>query len=376
MPELYMPFTVRVNPHLSDAREQTRLWCRQVGITDSLRHLAMWTEELIVGDDYPYCAAMSHPEGSPEGLFLTSNWFVWATYFDDFFPVHFNHTRDLTGARLFMARLSEFMPLDGGTTPGAANPVERGLDDLWRRAVDTLPEGARLRARRYVQRMLDSWLWELHNHVQNRVPDPVDYIEMRRDTFGSELGLSLSEPADTGGIPREVFSSRPIRSLVTSVADATGLLNDMVSYWKEIEVEGELNNGVLVVQRFLGCDLQQAACVVNDLRTARLRQFEHVKATDLPAVMDHFELPPQARQALAGFVQNLENWCAGVIQWHLECPRYHDRARHPSQRARTLLAGPTGLGTSAAHLGARLRSSALAATRRAHAPALDGRRSP
>jgi germacradienol/geosmin synthase len=199
--------------------------------------------------------------------------------------------------------------------------------------------------------MLDSWVWELHNHIQNRIPDPIDYIEMRRQTFGSELGLSLSEPADAAGLPSDIYRSRPIRALINSVADATGLLNDMVSFWKEIEAEGELNNGLLVIQRFLDCDLQQAACVVNDLRTARLRQFEHVKATELPAVMEHFELSADARQALTKYVENLENWCSGVIQWHLECPRYHERRRHPAYRAKEFLARPGGMGTSAARVG-------------------------
>ena len=145
------------------------------------------------------------------------------------------------------------------------------------------------RYRDAVQDMLDSWVWELVNHVQNRIPDPVDYIEMRRDTFGSGLGQILSEP-ESGDIPPEIFRTRPMRALANSASDATMLMNDIVSYRKEIELEGELNNGVLVVQNFLDCDLQQAVNVVNDLRTARLRQFEHVKATELPALFDQFGL--------------------------------------------------------------------------------------
>ncbi len=32
--------------------------------------------------------------------------------------------------------------------------------------------------------MTESWLWELANQLGNRVPDPIDYVEMRRRTFG------------------------------------------------------------------------------------------------------------------------------------------------------------------------------------------------
>lgn len=40
--------------------------------------------------------------------------------------------------------------------------------------------------------MTESWVWELSNQIQHRIPDPVDYLEMRRATFGSELTMSLS----------------------------------------------------------------------------------------------------------------------------------------------------------------------------------------
>lgn len=79
-------------------------------------------------------------------------------------------------------------------------------------------------------------------------------------------------------------------ALVNAVADAAAVMNGIVSYRKEIELEGELNNGVLVVQWFFDCDLQRAVEMVNDLRTARLRQFERVVTTELPALSGQFDL--------------------------------------------------------------------------------------
>ena len=34
--------------------------------------------------------------------------------------------------------------------------------------------------RRAITDMTDSWVWELSNQAQNRIPEPIDYIEMRR----------------------------------------------------------------------------------------------------------------------------------------------------------------------------------------------------
>jgi germacradienol/geosmin synthase len=351
LPELYMPFTTRLNPHLDVAREHTKAWAREMGILENVGGFALWDEAKLDAADYALCAAMTHPDGSSQELDLTADWFTWATYFDDYFPMRFGHTRDMAGAKAFMDRLSAFMPLDSTVTPVPTNPVERGLGDLWSRTAGPMPGEKRPQFRRHVEDMHDSWLWELANHIQNRIPDPIDYIEMRRKTFGSELGMSLSQLALGQEIPPEIYRTRPMRALVNAAIDATALMNDIVSYRKEIELEGELNNGVLVVQQFLGSDLQQAVNVVNDLRTSRLRQFEHVVAAELAALFDEFNLDTSAREELLKYVKSLEDWASGVIKWHLVTGRYKNLRSHYFPTVGQLLSGPTGLGTSAARIG-------------------------
>ena len=72
------------------------------------------------------------------------------------------------------------MPVDDGPPPPTPmNPVEVGLADLWSRTAPNLSATTRHRFRSGIQSMTESWLWELANQIQNRVPDPVDYIEMR-----------------------------------------------------------------------------------------------------------------------------------------------------------------------------------------------------
>ena len=349
LPDFYSPFTLRSNPNLDAARAHLVAWFREMGFYDP-DGLGVWDEAKLIREDYAFCAAGSHPDGSADELSLTSDWFAWATFSDDYFPTRFFQTRDLAGGKLFMDRLLEFMPLDLVVTAVATNPVERGLADLWYRTAGPMPAARRSEFYGYVKDMFDSWVWELVNHVQNRVPDPVDYIEMRRKTFGSELGMSLSRP-ESDEIPAEIYRARPMRALVNSAADATMLVNDMVSYRKEIELEGELSNGVLVVQQFLDCDLQEAFDVVNKLRTARLQQFQHVVTNELPALFDDFDLSAKARKELAGYVTSLEDWAVGVMAWHEMCPRYHHLEYHQLGRLMQFAAGPVGLGTAAARIG-------------------------
>jgi germacradienol/geosmin synthase len=69
--------------------------------------------------------------------------------------------------------------------------------------------------------------------------------------------MSLSRLAQGGEIPMEIYYSRPMRSLENSAADFACFTNDIFSYQKEIEFEGEIHNCVLVVQNFLNCDTTQ-----------------------------------------------------------------------------------------------------------------------
>ena len=82
-------------------------------------------------------------------------------------------------------------------------------------------------------------------------------------------------------------------------ANSVHLRNDLFSYQREVHDEGELSNGVLVLERFLGCAPEQAANLVNDMLTSRLQQFEHTALTEVPALCDEYGLDPASRMAMA-----------------------------------------------------------------------------
>jgi germacradienol/geosmin synthase len=273
----------------------------------------------------------------------------------------FMHNRDMVGATAFVKRMPLFMPLEGAPCAAAANPVERGLADLWTRTSATMTSTTQARFRRAVLDMTDSWLWELANVAQNRVPDPVDYLEMRRRTFGSELTMSLSRLYRSRRIPPAVFASRPVRALENAAADYACLVNDVRSVQKEVEFEGELNNGVLVFAHFLDCPIAEAAAHTVDLMTARLEQFERVAAVDLPQLFDDLSLDGTVRGSVEGYVDELRDWIAGVVLWHRRTTRYGEdeirRTRRPAPRALHQRIGrPSGPGTSAFALADRLRA--------------------
>ncbi|TDC62785.1 hypothetical protein E1200_24600 [Actinomadura sp. GC306] len=304
----------------------------------------VWTAETLTGMALEICAASLDPDAGPEALDLATQWLACGTYGDDYFPALFDRDRDMAGAKLFNARVPAFLPLDCGTTPAPENAFEASLADLWRRTAAPMDDRGRREFRAAVENMVESWVWELNNHLQGRIPDPVDYIEMRRHTFGSELTMSLSRIEHAHAVPAHVFETRTLRELDASAMDVACLLNDCFSYQKEIEYEGELNNGVLAIENFFGCGRDEALPIVNDLITSRRRQFEHLATREVPALADDLALDDTARTALTAYVAELRDWLAGILKWHRETDRYNERETLPR------IPKPTGLGTSAIYL--------------------------
>ncbi|MEV6162587.1 germacradienol/geosmin synthase [Streptomyces sp. NPDC052052] len=353
LPAFELPFDTTLSPHLEGARVRIVDWANRMGILEAQPGVPgshIWDEERLVATDLPLCAAGLHPDATPQELDLSSQWLTWGTYGDDWFPVVHGRARDLAGAKLANERLSLFMPLDGSATPAPVNALERGLADLWVKTSAPMDASGRRTFRTAVEVMTASWVWELANQVQNRIPDPVDYIEMRRRTFGSDLTMSLCRLGHGRKVPEEIYRSGPLRSLENAASDYATLLNDLFSYQKEIEYEGEVHNGVLVVQNFFGVDYPTAVEIVHDLMKSRLRQFLHVAEHELPVLYDDFGLDAEARRTLAGYVQELKHWLAGILIWHRGCRRYREQDLRRGTGTPWHLSGPTGIGVSAARV--------------------------
>ncbi|MFC9589505.1 germacradienol/geosmin synthase [Streptomyces sp. NPDC056944] len=347
LPGFDLPYPLTVNPRHAEAARHTVDWAERMGLLDDL-----WDRPMAEGFDLALCAAGLDPDASAEELKLSADWLTWGTYADDYYPAAFGRTGGLAAAKEQTDRLKACMPLDEPAAGAAAavNPLEHALADVWGRTAAPMTSTARAELRRALDLMLDSWLWEMHNVAQHRVPDPVDYIEMRRSTFGSELTMLLCRLQQETALPPEVFRSGTVRSLENAVMDYGALVNDLFSYQKEIEVEGEVHNGVLVLQKFFDCDYPTAVSMVDDLMRGRLRQYENLKQREVPLLYEDFGLDAAGRAAFEAYLRGLEDWLAGVLNWHRSVRRYGAEDVRAGSGSALLRGGPRGLGTSAARI--------------------------
>jgi germacradienol/geosmin synthase len=347
-PPMNVPFPLTLSPHLDTARRQNVRWSADMGILSE----GVWDEGKLAAADLALCAAGIHPDATAEQLDLTTGWLTWGTYGDDYYSVFFGRGANIPAAKACNARLETFMPLDLADMAVPVSALERGLADLWIRTAEPMTEPSRRVFRKAIKDMFASWIWELGNRAQNRIPDPVDYIEMRRKTFGSDLTNSLYRLAYHGNLPEQLYRTRPVVGMENAAADYACLLNDVFSYQKEIQFEGDIHNGVLVVQNFLDSDAATAMRVVGDLMAARMIQFRNIVAVELPEFFDALHFDAATREALQGHARHLENWLAGILNWHQGCHRYAEADLISNARpARPELFGtPAGLGTSAVRI--------------------------
>jgi germacradienol/geosmin synthase len=353
LPDFYLPYPVRINPQLEQSRDNVVEWAHRMGIL-SPDPLPLgpwvWDERRIRAFDLPLCAAALNPDVSLEELDISSCWLAWGTYGDDYLPVVFGNARDMNGAKAYIRRLRQFMPMEGEDVSVPVNGTERGLADLWQRTTVNMPLHSRRRFRQAIIDMTESWLWELANHIENRIPDPVDYIEMRRATFGSDMTMALAQLTVGDEVPPEIFETRPMVNLANSAQDYACLTNDIFSYQKEIEFEGEIHNAVLVFEQFLDCSKERAVDVVGDLMTARMKQFENIVATEIPPLYDEFGLNENVRKRMAVYVEHLQLWMSGIMNWHRNCIRYRESYQRSTPTNGGILRAVTGLGTAAADI--------------------------
>ncbi|MGP4093866.1 terpene synthase family protein [Nonomuraea sp. KM90] len=349
MPIPYQPAPARLSPHADGAHVHSLAWARGMGLFDCEdgRGERVWDEERFDSMRIPLLAAYCHPDAAPEKLNLVSDWYVWMFWFDDHFARTFKRPGARQQAKEYLDRLRRFTPVGSAGTASPANPAERGLADLWARTLPGTSTGWRRRFAGSAQSLVQGCLRELENMRDGRVPNPIEYIGLRRASGGAPWAADLVEYAIDAEVPDRIAGTRPVRVLRDTFSDGVHLLNDLYSYRREIEEEGEVDNGVLVLERFLRCGTQEAADRVNDLRTSRLRQFENTALTELPPVVEECGADPGERGRVVRYVQGLQDWQSGSCEWHRRSSRYAASERPPVGRAP---GAPAGLGVPASAL--------------------------
>ncbi|MEU9026483.1 hypothetical protein AB0D46_02905 [Streptomyces sp. NPDC048383] len=327
LPQLWMPYPLRVNPHLPALHAENESWAREMGMLEGRDGPSparpIWSRPKFHAMTVDQLTAWTLPDASLADLRLNHRFNVWALAWDDHFATTFKQTGDLAGAVVFTARLHEFLrPEPGARLPEPTNAVERGIADLqqclfppglahWRRAFN-----------QHLVRYVDAGVEELANSLSSRVPHLIDYPAFRRDSFAAHTAPYSVELATGARIPEQIRHSRTVRALLDAFMDFMGLANDLASYEREVHEERDVNNLVVVVGSSLGIGLHEAVPGALNLVNARLRDFEHLRRTDLAQLVQRVGLHREERAELDRWLGGACGFLSGLHAWYTGAPRY------------------------------------------------------
>ncbi|MFD6067988.1 terpene synthase family protein, partial [Amycolatopsis lurida] len=327
LPEFPMPFQARVNPHLDMLHRRSESWARATGMLSGGGYPDSWA----IWDSLPTFHAIAAPEltaycwpaAPPAEAALIHDAMIWYFAFDDHFQHRYKLSMDIDGVREHLVRLPAFMPMTSDEPmPSPENAVEEGLADLWPRLIRSRPTRWRRAWKDGITRFCDSAIQETVHLSTGRVLDLVEYVQLRRETFGAYTAALYVDISTGVMIPEKIREIREIQVLLDAFMDYMSLINDVFSYEREIDHEGCVTNLVLVVKNFLGVPLRQAVRIANDLVGARLRQFEYTLKVELPEASARLNLNDAERASLAAWGEGAQDYLSGILAWHERAARY------------------------------------------------------
>lgn len=315
--QLYSPFPERISPHLPMVAPQTIEWAQRMQLLTSAAALRRFEAALYI--DF---AARVYPDAPPETLNVASDWCAWLFVFDDQFDdCYLGRRRDDAGDVL--GRLLEFLPVEMERRHGISeprSPLELSLADLWHRTAPHMSMAWRRRFYGHMRDYLNSYFWEIDNRAAQVAPDLTMYIEMRRDTGATWLGLDLIEYVEGAEVPVRAFDSLCMRTLNLTSIDAICWVNDIASYKKEM-ARGEVNNIVCIAQRRFEMGLSEAVDFVRMMQNSRVELFLRTQS-QLPELYEQLACSDAERNAIVRYISGLEAWIRGNLDWSLHTARY------------------------------------------------------
>jgi hypothetical protein len=258
----------------------------------------------------------THWAACEDDLNLITAWLGWIYVVDD----RFDETRSGRDPLLVkkFSRQVFMMLVDDVPERAGEDPFLRALDELWQRTKNRSSIKWQQRFVSYLGEYFDTIAWECENRNARRIPDLVEFCDMRRQA-GGMVFVAFYELIHGIDLPEPLLMSGTIRRLQSIAMDVTGWINDIGSLNKEIAA-GDVNNFVLVVEQTLCLGRPAAIKMIGRLIDERNQEFFnecHALCAD--------KQPPFVRSSISEYrwyLDGLSSWIAGNVYWAQRSPRY------------------------------------------------------
>lgn len=307
-----LPWKLRVNPHLSTAREKNLEWMQRFGLLGQSKE----EEASYLGWRLAEVTAYFYPDASAEGLYLATDLMGWYfAPFDDQFDGPLGRDPDAV-ARVCGALVDALhAPVESSAAPSVA-----AFRDIWQRSCAGMSPAWRART------AID-WTDYFAVHVvesQLRCGEiskgGIDaHMWRRRRSNGAFVVFDFAERVSGFEVTPVVLHHQVLSQMREIAADVVTLCQDTVSAEKEQRDGDRKNNILLLLEDDDGLSRSQAVTDVQQRTDALVQQFVSLErpATELTRL-----LPPDQREATYQYIRHLQDWMVGHDVWAQESSRY------------------------------------------------------
>lgn len=294
------------NEHVDTADRHTLSRAQELGLLAGAAGLARYR-----ASRFSELTATAYPRASAEVLQIANDWHYWLWSFDDRTDVRGGDlATDLARHERVVSSLLELLAgRDVSTTSEAADPNVRFLAQILAELQAVAPAGCVGRFRGAVREyLLRGSLPGARNWATDHTPDPETFLAQRIHEGAYNTVLPFIELAVGSAMEDDVVTSADARRAALLSNLIVVVSNDIFSYEKEVQQEGNPNNLLHAVMTHEH----------RSLRGGYLRAVALVEEW----TGELLSIDARAEGALRRYIRGSYTWIAASYQWHFLTGRY------------------------------------------------------
>ncbi|KAJ6002360.1 Presilphiperfolan-8-beta-ol synthase [Penicillium sp. IBT 35674x] len=257
--------------------------------------------------DLAYLASIWAPTCDEEALRMMVDWNHWVFLFDDQFDEG-HLSQDPAAAQEEINRTLEIMEDTERPVRRDDNPIQFVFQTTWDRLKQWCDRDQQQRWEDMHQQFFDGLLKQvkvMHTH-QALGRDVHEYMDMRRGTIGAYPAIALTEYALEINLPPEVMSHPSLEECMCISADLVLLVNDILSYKKDLALG--VDHNLMFLLKCQGLSIQQAVDRIGEmLNNCYSRWYSALQKMEIWG--EHID-----KQVL-GFIDACRNVALGNLHW-------------------------------------------------------------
>ncbi|GKT90348.1 putative pentalenene synthase protein [Colletotrichum tofieldiae] len=258
-----------VNPNYFAAKARGDRWIARVMNFDKV------TAARNAKVDLCFLASIWAPDASEDRLVMMLDWNHWVFLFDDQFDE--GHLKEDPAAAAEEVR--QTVAIMGGDAPvytAKSNPIRYVFQECWERLRSVSSQDQH---KRYFAQLLVQVDQQVSG--QNFVRDVDAYMDLRRGTIGVYPAINLAEYGADVRLPQYVYDHPSLQECMKISADLVTLVNDVLSYRKDLELGVDHNLISLLMERD-SLSIQQAVDKIGDMVNDCYRRW-YLALAELPS---------------------------------------------------------------------------------------------